>query len=398
MLVVIFGCQQPSDRSKEAVKTSISSERKFINSLISEANNNSHSVDSLWAIAEDQHLIPYTFDDSVYFLYKGKADSVSWQGDFNRWGNDLSFNNKGERLGNSKVWLLKASFPNDARLDYKIMVDDQWLLDPANPDHQWTGVGGGSPNSSLAMSNYKIDSISFTKSTDPGQLNENHLFRSKNLQYTVAYAVYTPYGYDSLTNLPVLILTDGHEFLHEKLGNFKDILDNLIERDRINPIVVVLVDPRSPDQQTKNRRMDELALNKKYIDFLVKEMLPSIKKKYRINEQDIAIGGVSLGGLNAAFAAYLYPEVFKKAAIMSPAFWYKPEIFELWKGVDDPKYNIYLSTGTINDAQEDADRFLEIISGKNIKYQYDQINQGHSWGNWKKLTDDMLIFFYGNKD
>ncbi|MGH9556924.1 MAG: hypothetical protein ACRD2Y_13985 [Terriglobales bacterium] len=34
------------------------------------------------------------------------------------------------------------SFPADARLEYKFVVDDQWQLDPLNPQRKDNGVGG----------------------------------------------------------------------------------------------------------------------------------------------------------------------------------------------------------------------------------------------------------------
>ena len=100
----------------------------------------------------DAKKIPLVENDSVAFLYKGEANSVVWMGDFNGWGYDANFPNKGKKIPHTNIWLLKTSFPKNARLDYKIVLNgDSYILDPENPHQQWSGVGGGSPNSELRM-------------------------------------------------------------------------------------------------------------------------------------------------------------------------------------------------------------------------------------------------------
>jgi hypothetical protein len=69
--------------------------------------------------------IPMVSGDSTAFLYRGEAKSVAWMGDFNGWGYDKEFNNMGIRIPGSDIWVLKCSFPLDARLDYKILLKDQ---------------------------------------------------------------------------------------------------------------------------------------------------------------------------------------------------------------------------------------------------------------------------------
>jgi hypothetical protein len=50
-------------------------------------------------------------------------------GDFNGWGYDKNIENKGTRIGKTDVWMLKKSFPKDARLDYKIILNgNDWIV------------------------------------------------------------------------------------------------------------------------------------------------------------------------------------------------------------------------------------------------------------------------------
>ena len=77
-------------------------------------------VNSLWDELILRHQIPFSHSDSVIFLYKGKAQSVAWAGDFNGWNpEDTAY--WGRKAGNSDIWYMEKEFPVDARLDYKIV-------------------------------------------------------------------------------------------------------------------------------------------------------------------------------------------------------------------------------------------------------------------------------------
>ena len=63
-----------------------------------------------------------------------------------------------------------------------------------------------------------------------GSLTENILVKSTHLGYYVQYQVYTPVGYESLENLPVIYILDGQEYSDNKLGGTVVMLDNLIHK------------------------------------------------------------------------------------------------------------------------------------------------------------------------
>lgn len=114
------------------------------------------SPEQTWKEFATAHTIPFAYEDSVAFLYKGNVNSITWMGDFNGWGYDKKFKNAGTKIPNSDIWILRTSLPKDARLDYKIILNGtDWILDPYNTNQQWSGVGGGSPNSELQMPAWK---------------------------------------------------------------------------------------------------------------------------------------------------------------------------------------------------------------------------------------------------
>jgi enterochelin esterase-like enzyme len=357
------------------------------------------AIDKVWNDLANSKHIPYIINDSVAFLYRGDATSVTWMGDFNGWGYDKNFNNKGRRISGTDIWILKAAFPKDARLDYKIVVNEKnWILDPQNTDQQWSGVGGGSPNSELRMPEWKEDPNTLTTIEDAnrGKLEKDIMINSKAMGYQIMYSVYVPAGYNASLFYPVIYVTDGYEYMHEKMGNMVTVLDNLIYLKKIKPVIAVFIDHREPVDRSNNRRMQELAMNEKYLSFITDDLIPLVEKKYSISHDPVqrAILGTSMGGLSAAYFAFTKPDVFGLAGIQSPAFWFRPEIYKLCDNPEKPPVKTFMTTGMINDTGEGALKMKSILEKNTCTYQFKEVNQGHSWGNWRDLIDDILIYFF----
>src|SRR5690242_8878522 len=79
-----------------------------------ESLTNTDDASRLWHSFIQEEAVPFAVHDSVLFFYKGEAKTVSWMGDFNGWGYNKNFNNKGKRIAGTDIWILKTSFPSDA--------------------------------------------------------------------------------------------------------------------------------------------------------------------------------------------------------------------------------------------------------------------------------------------
>ncbi len=354
--------------------------------------------DSVFESLSEQRRIPLIVIDSVAFLYKGNANTVAWMGDFNGWGYYKEIPNQGKNIPNSDIWILKMKFPLDARLDYKIVVNEtHWILDPVNSYQQWSGVGGGSPNSELRMPEWKEDPMLIEiPSAKKGEVISDVLLESKELSYQIMYSVYLPPGYNRNKKYPTLYVTDGYEYMHPKMGNMITVLNNLIHLNKIQPAVVVFVDQRNPINRAENRRMRELAMNYNYLNFYLNELLPEIERNYSV-EKDAAhrgILGTSMGGLNSAFFSFTRPDIFGLSAIQSPAFSYRNDIFLMCENAENPPLKIFLSAGSIYDAIEGAEKMKGILESTMCTYQFVETPQSHSWGQWRDLLDDILVYFF----
>jgi enterochelin esterase family protein len=352
-------------------------------------------VERWWASLKKDKQIPLIIEDSVYFFYRGDAKTIEWMGDFNGWGYQKDFDNRGKKISGTDIWYLKASFPKDARLDYKILIDgSNWILDPENDHQQWSGVGGGSPNSELRMPQWHEDLSTIERpNVNKGNVTKDLLLSSNSLGYQVTYSVYLPYQVEKFGKLPTVYLTDGYEYLHPQLGAMSTILDNLISDKKIKPIIAIFIDNREPVNRANNRRMNELAMNAKYLDFFTNELIPKIESTYPAisNAQNRAIMGTSMGGLTATYFAFSKPDVFGLAGIQSPAFYTRPQIYSLCSNPADPKMKVSMTAGVINDTSADSRKMKELLEASSCEYHYREVNEGHSWGNWRRLIDDILI-------
>ena len=341
------------------------------------------------------HQVPFTWDDSVAFLYKGNPNSIVWVGDFSGW-NPSTSGFSGTKIGSTDIWMLEKIFPSDARLDYKIVVSGNWMLDPANSYIQYSGFG---PNSELRMPDWQYPQETLLgENVVRGQLSENFTIQSNvaNLNYTIQYKVCTPAGYDALSNLPVIYVTDGHEYSDEQMGSMLTVMDNLIFNQTIQPVIAVFIDPRNPSNLSENRRGSEYRSNIKYADFVADELVPVIDAQHRTNASPSAraILGTSLGGWNAAFFGLERSDVFKLIAIHSPAF--NSAIIQSYESSPLLPLKIFMSTGVIYDTEDQARSMKSVFDQKGYPLLYREVNEGHSWGNWRALIEEPLVYFFAN--
>lgn len=105
--------------------------------------------------------------------------------------------------------------------------------------------------------------------------------QTQNLGYDVAYKVYLPHNYQDVNNLAVVYVTDGQEYSDDRLGAMVIVLDNLIFTNKIEPIIVVFIDPRDPSSPAINRRMSEYTANPRFANFVADELVPVIDSDYK---------------------------------------------------------------------------------------------------------------------
>ena len=348
------------------------------------------SLNAFWDSLKVNNQIPFVFNDSVMFLYRGAASSVRWAGDFSGWRPLNGF-----QLEESGIWSLKKAYPLDARLDYKVVVGDNWILDPDNSYIQYSGFGA---NSELRMPNWVYpEETTLAEGVNRGELSDNIEIAASEatLGYMLQYKVYTPFGYDHLSDLPVMYVADGHEYADSKLGSMLIVLDNLIHQEVIKPIVVVFIDPRNPGNLGENRRADQYTGNIKFANFVADELVPWIDATYKTSKlaDNRAVLGTSYGGWNAGYFGVKRSDKFHLIGIHSPAF--DANVINDYKNAELLPLKIFMSTGVFYDTQDKAIAMKVVLDEKGYPLNYTEVNEGHSWGNWRALIKEPLVYFFG---
>jgi len=105
-----------------------------------------------------------------------------------------------------------------------------------------------------------------------------------------------------------------------------------------------------------------------YLDFIVHELKPFIDRKYRTLDNITYMAGISLGGLITTYAACHYPHIFKKIAILSPAFYRNQEEIEnLLRTSDLSAFEgVYMDCGTSEAVEEEKISRLFLDSSKSV--------------------------------
>lgn len=135
--------------------------------------------------------------------------------------------------------------------------------------------------------------------------------------------VHVPPGVDAGSPARVMVFNDGWWYLDPD-GDVRGgvVLDNLIHRGAIPPMIGVFVDPGVLADGQKNRNREYDAFDARYADFLVDDVLAAVGERHLLSQRaaDRGICGGSSGG-NAAFtAAWMRPDQFGRVIAFNASF------------------------------------------------------------------------------
>jgi len=188
---------------------------------------------------------------------------------------------------------------------------------------------------------------------------------------------------------PSFYVHDGADYV--SLGSMANILDNLIDAKKIEPLIVVFVPPGS-DRAGEYRQSKITQFSK----MMVSELVPHIDSTYHTVASAAQRGtmGSSDGGHISLYLAVNYPGTFGLVGGQSSTI---TDLFSI-PIQTGPKIPVrfYLDVGTY-DVSFSGSTFLELNRGfrdtllsKGYNVTYAEYHEGHSWGNWRAHIDDIL--------
>jgi predicted alpha/beta superfamily hydrolase len=171
-----------------------------------------------------------------------------------------------------------------------------------------------------------------------GRLERIPGFESQILGNARDLTIYLPPGYDEREErrYPVLYMQDGQNlfdperaFVPGNHWHLAESADEAIGGADADAVIIVGIDHAGTariDEYTPTRSEAKKGGGKAadYGRMLVEELKPMIDARFhtRADREHTAIGGSSLGGLVSLFLVLTRPDVFGRAAVMSPSVWW----------------------------------------------------------------------------
>lgn len=238
--------------------------------------------------------------------------------------------------------------------------------------------------------------VQATETAVTDTLSNRRVIRSQILDYGLQFWVYTPPGHESMDKLPALYVSDGAWYL--KRGGLAVIADSMIAIGEIEPLVIVFLDARNPDNLDINRRNEQFFCNPRFIDFVRDELVPRIDRTYHTFSDRTArsILGLSFGGLNSACFGLHAHDTFEGIAMQSPAMHLVKTIHQAYADSRRLPIKVFLSSGDHRDNEDRTRKLRDILEDKEYPLHYMEVPFAHNWMNWKPLLDDILTYFYAS--
>jgi len=204
-------------------------------------------------------------------------------------------------------------------------------------------------------------------------------------------AIYTPPGYDShrQTPYPTLYLSHGYdtnEIDWSTGGDAANILDELIDRHRVKPMVVVMTNAywEAPPNPTVHGATI-------YDRNLLRTIIPYIQAHYNVfrGPSERAFAGLSYGGFVAGTLLVDHTSAFSSFGLFSPAPFIFPELTPAQVSAIK-RVRVMIGLGTGGDATSgSSDAQILRAHGDRVS-MYDVNGGGHDWYTWRQLLYDFL--------
>ncbi|MFK7739642.1 MAG: alpha/beta hydrolase-fold protein [Planctomycetota bacterium] len=343
---------------------------------------------------------PYVEGRNVTFVFRGEAESVT----LHHWIHGLPGELEFRRLRKSDVWVLQIDLPRGSRMEYKLGVmlygRGRLLRDPLNPH--------------LARDPFGANSVVYGEGYAPPEWTEadpearKGTIEDRHLDSAVfgdwrPIQIYRPARFRETRRYPLLVVHDGFDYL--KFANLQNVLDNLIHRLELPPLIAVMT--QSPD------RMQEYAADDRHADFLVKDLVPQMEELLPLVREPSAraVMGASFGGVASLSTAWRHPGFFGKMLLQSGSFVFT-EIGEHDRGpVFDPVVKfvnqfrkkpgkpadtVYLSCGVYESLIYYNRSLVPLLQDTGMQVRIREANDGHNWENWRdRLREGLSYLFPG---
>jgi len=336
----------------------------------------------------------------VTFIFQGKADEVNLR----RWISGLSTAQSMLALEGTDLWALRMELPDKSRFEYKFETirggQRDLVLDKLNKvvAHDPFGANSVCQGYGYTRPFWTLHDEESRKGTLTGFQMHSTVFESRR-----DIQVYLPARFRRSRSYPLLVVHDGPDYL--QYADFKTVLDNLIHRLEIPPMIVAMT--QSPD------RLVEYTGDRRHARFIGEELLQEMNSKFPLVDSNSGRGlmGASLGGVATLHTARHYPNRFGQLLLQSGSFAFsdlgqhqKGPIFDpVVKFVNEYRKNpfalaekIYMSCGIYESLIYENRSLVPLLQAQGMQVRFEEARDAHNWENWRdRLRPGLSWLFPG---
>jgi enterochelin esterase family protein len=327
----------------------------------------------------------------VFLVRSTAARAPRIVGDFNAWGNEGDDFNPAagtmRRIESTPWFALHVTLRLDARVEYLVDLGGrQPVADSRNPRRV---VSFNAPTSEVAMPGHVVPP-EVTEALGQGNPArrvdalsvDSQVFGARRRAYV--YLPRVPRRDDQ--RWPVVYFGDGSGWVVQGLAPL--ILDRLIARSVVRPVVAVFVEP--------GNRSEEYNRSAAYRRFFVNELMPYVEARYPIDRRRTsrAVIGSSRGALAAFDLAFEHSDLIGHAGLLSIAT--RPHDVAGLVRASPPRPVAFFFVTALYDRRwlPDARRLDEALRSKGYQVTSLEIAQGHSYLAWREHLGDVLRAFF----
>ena len=344
------------------------------------------------------HEFPLVDPRGVTFLYHGEATSVSLR----HWVYGLPSSQELDRIDGTTLWHRFLELPQGSRIEYKFEIsgDDgsRWITDPLNP---LTADDPFGRNSVCRAHGYKRPAWSKPDPNARRGTMESHGIASRALASERRVHIYKPARFRETRRYPLLVVHDGEDFC--RFADLRSVLDNLIDRLVIPPMIVALTEPVD--------RLREYAGDPAHAQFVAAELLPFLQTRYPLldDPSNRALMGASFGAVASLATAWHHPDVFGKLLLLSGSFAFsdigahrRGEAFDpvvefmnaYRQAPGHPVRQVYIACGIYESLIYENRSLVPMLQNQGLRVRYREVPDGHNWENWRDRLQDGLSWLF----
>ncbi len=317
---------------------------------------------------------------ALLLVYAGPGRELKLAGDLTDWTPAHPLHH----VPGTDLWHRTLELPPAARVDYKLVRDGAWILDPRNPRTAMSGFG---PNSEIRGPDYRppafLDATPLsTCRLDTLQVDTPRLGGSRPV------VVVIPPGGDDPSRR-YLLIHDGLEYI--ELADLDRALAWLADTAPATPLPICVCVP-------PGRRTEEYAteLQADFGRFVADTLVPRIERRYGDRGRWGSMGP-SYGGRITLHLAQRYPDLFDRVAAMSPSV--AQSQHDGIAALDPTSLKLYVNWGLydIRALIPGCRRFADMLEEKGFDHMVDVKPQGHAWAFWRDSLVPALTYLYGTK-